>query len=216
MGVLSFLGVSSLEWFALLMLSFTMFRMEIRGSRGQIAFTSFLLSLLSYILIVRLDLVTFATFLQPPIVFLFLWLMFRIPAFYAGVITTNGYLIYILLTAIIYGIAHLLGLQIVADTPASFAAQTLTACIALSIARFLHTFRLGYTFVPYRARANERLTKPNLRLLLVTIAGYAVITSFNFLYFLGDYKQAVLIPVIVSLALLQYGLFKKESADSVL
>lgn len=214
MDVLSFLVVSSLEWFALLMLSFTMFRMEIRGSRGQIAFTSFLLSLLSYILIVRLGLVTFATFLQPPIVFLFLWLMFRIPAFYAAVITTNGYLLYILLTAIIYGIAHLLGLQIVADTPASFAAQTLTACIALSIARFLHSFRLGYTFVPYRARANERLTK-NLRLLLVTIAGYAVITSFNFLYFLGDYKQAVLIPVIVSLALLQYSLFKKERADSM-
>lgn len=213
MNVVIFLLVSTLEWFALIFLSFTMFKIEIRGYRGQIVFTSFLLSLLSYILIVTLDLVTFGTFLQPPVVFMFYWQMFRIPAFYAGLIMTNGYLAYILVTTLVYNVVQLFGIVLIPDTLWNFFAQALTAVIALIIAWVIYRFRLGYTFVPYGEHASIRLTRINLRLLLFTLIGYAVMTSFNFLYYLGIYKQYVLILVILSLGALQYWVFRKEYSD---
>lgn len=213
MNVLLFLLVSMLEWLALIFLSFTMFKIEIRGYRGQIAFTAFLLSLLSYILIVTLDLVTFATFLQPPVVFMFYWQMFRIPSFYAGLIMTNGYLAYILVVTLVYAAVQMFGIVIAPDTLWNFFAQALTAVIALIISWGIYRFRLGYTFVPYGEHANVKLTKTNLYLLLFTLIGYAVMTSYNFLYFLGIYKKYIVIPIILSLGALQYWVFRKEYSD---
>lgn len=211
MEVLSFLLVSMLEWFALILLSFTIFKIEIRGYRAQIVFTSFLLSLLSYILFITLKLVTFGTFVQPPILFLFYWQMFRIPFFYAGLIMTNGYLAYLLLTTLSFDVIQLSGgSDIMPDTISGYAAQVVTAAAALLVSWAIYKYRLGYTFVPYGDRASLRMTKVNIRLLLFTIVGYAVTTSYNFLYFLGNYKQLVLIPVVVSLALLQYWVFRRE------
>ncbi|MFC3769474.1 hypothetical protein [Paenibacillus sp. GCM10012303] len=214
MEALSFMAFSMLEWFSLIILSFTMFKIEIRGFRGQIVFTSFLLSLLSYILIVALDLVGYATFLQPPIVFIFYWQMFRIPAFYAGLIMTNGYLAYIFLTSISYIVLQQLGsILVVPDTTISFANQSVTALVALLVAYAIHKYRIGYTFVPYYPNSNIKFTKINTRLLLFTIMGYLALTSFNFLYFLGNYTQFIIIPITVSLVLLQYWVLKKEFSD---
>ncbi|MEF3306350.1 hypothetical protein [Paenibacillus sp. GYB003] len=210
MNALSFLLVSMLEWFALIVLSFTMFRIEIVGNRGQIGFTSFLLSLLSYILIVSLGLVTMATLVQPPVVFLFYWQMFRIPVFYAGLVMTNGYLAYILLTTVVFGVLQQFLPDIMPDTTVGFVAQIATACTALIVSRLIDRYRLGYTFVPHGNRVSVRFTKINARLLLFTIVGYLVMTSYNFLYFLGNYKLFVLLPVFVSLAALQYWVFRKE------
>jgi len=214
MEALSFMAFSMLEWFSLIILSFTMFKIEIRGFRGQIVFTSFLLSLLSYILIVALDLVGYATFLQPPIVFIFYWQMFRIPAFYAGLIMTNGYLAYIFLTSISYIVLQQLGsILVVPDTTISFANQSVTAIVALLVAYAIYKYRIGYTFVPYYPNSNIKFTKINTRLLLFTIMGYLALTSFNFLYFLGNYTQFIIIPITVSLVLLQYWVLKKEFSD---
>ncbi|MBD2864270.1 MULTISPECIES: hypothetical protein [Paenibacillus] len=214
MEALSFMAFSMLEWFSLIILSFTMFKIEIRGFRGQIVFTSFLLSLLSYILIVALDLVGYATFLQPPIVFIFYWQMFRIPAFYAGLIMTNGYLAYIFLTSISYIVLQQLGsILVVPDTTISFANQSVTALVALLVAYAIYKYRIGYTFVPYYPNSNIKFTKINTRLLLFTIMGYLALTSFNFLYFLGNYTQFIIIPITVSLVLLQYWVLKKEFSD---
>lgn len=214
MEALSFMAFSMLEWFSLIILSFTMFKIEIRGFRGQIVFTSFLLSLLSYILIVALDLVGFATFLQPPIVFIFYWQMFRIPAFYAALIMTNGYLAYIFLTSISYILLQRLGsILVVPDTTISFINQSVTAIVSLLVALAIHKYRIGYTFVPYYQSSNIKFTKINTRLLLSTIMGYLALTSFNFLYFLGNYTQFIIIPITVSLVLLQYWVLKKEFSD---
>ncbi|PYI51558.1 hypothetical protein [Paenibacillus flagellatus] len=213
MEVLSFVLVSMLEWFALILLTFTMFKLDIRDYVGQIVFSSFLLALVSYVLIVTLDLLVFATFLQPPIVFIFYWQMFRIPVFYAGLIMTNGYLAYILLTTIVYNTVQLFGLILKPDTLSNFSAQALTAFVAMLAAWLIHKFRVGYTFVPYGDRANVRLNKINMRLLLFTVVGYVVMTSFNFLYFLGNYKQLVLVPVILSLGVLQYWVLKREISN---
>lgn len=212
MSVLWFLLFSMLEWTALIILSFTMFKIEIRGYRGQIIFTSFLLSLLSYILIVALDLVTFATFLQPPVVFMFYWQMFRIPAFYAGLIMTNGYLAYIVTTTLVYGVFQIYNIDLIPGTAWNFLAQTLTSILALSAALLIYKFRLGYTFVPYGEHTTIKLTRINLQLLVFTIVGYLVMTCFNyFLYVLGIYKQNyMIIPVILAFGALQYWVFRKE------
>jgi hypothetical protein len=144
---------------------------------------------------------------------MFYWQMFRIPAFYAGLIMTNGYLAYILVTTLVYNAMQLFGIVLIPDTLWNFFAQALTAIIALIIAWFIYKYRLGYTFVPYGEHTSIRLTRINLRLLFFTLIGYIVMTSFNFLYFLGIYKQYVLIPVILSLGALQYWVFRKEYSD---
>lgn len=213
MSVFPFIIVSTLEWAALILLSFTMFKIEIRGNRGQIALSSFLLSLLSHVWVNLLDLVTFVTFLQPPIVFVIYWRLFRIPFIYAILILTNGYLAYLLLTAIVFETALLIDSPILPGTPAAYLCQGTIAALAMAAAWLIYKYRLGYTFVHCGERVNMPLTKINLLLILVTFLGYIVVACFNFVYFSDNYNHFAIIPVVISLALQQYVVFVKEYTD---
>lgn len=213
MNVLLFLVFSTLEWFSLIILSFTLFKFEVRWYRGQIIFSSFLLSLLSYILFEVLDLTAIASLLQPPIVFLFFWQIFRVALFYAGLMAINGYLAYVVVNALIFTIFRLFDIMLVPGTSHMYEAQSISACIALVIAWLVQKYRIGFTFVPHGDRANVKLVGINLRLFLFTIIGYLVISSLNYLYFLGDYTFLFLLVALIALALLQYWVFRREYSD---
>jgi hypothetical protein len=190
-----------------------MFKIEIRWYRGQIIFSAFLLSLLSYILFIVLNLAVHASFLQPPIVFLFFWLVFRIPVFYAGLMTTNGYLAYAAISAIVFNGFQFIVTPMLPGTSIMYFAQVISACVAFGLAWLIHKYRVGFTFVPHGERATVRLKGINLKLLLFTIVGYAAISSSNYLYFLGNYTLYFLLLTLISLCILQYWIFRKEYSD---
>ncbi|TMV49478.1 hypothetical protein FE783_13295 [Paenibacillus mesophilus] len=213
MNVLLFLFFSSLEWFSLIILSFALFKFEIRWYRGQIVLSAFLLSLLSYILFEVLNLTAIASLLQPPIVFLFFWQIFRVALFYAGLMAINGYLGYVVVNALVFNVFRIFDIMLVPGTQHMYEAQAISAFIALVLSWLVHKYRIGFTFVPHGDRANVKLSGINLRLLLFTIVGYIVISSVNYLYFLGDYTFLFLLVAMVALALLQYWVFRREYSD---
>lgn len=212
MNVFWFLTVSMFEWFALITLSFTTFKLEIRGYRGQLLFTSFLLSLFSYIAIVVLEMSIYSTFLQPPIVFLFLWQMFRIPAFYAGLVTTSGYLGYTVLQALLFYLLQQFNLVILPGTFITYIGQTATAALALLLAWIIYKKRLGYTFIPYGENVSVKFSGINLKLLLFTVLGYMMMLGFNYLL-ASDFTLILLVILTLALLLLQYWVFRKEYSN---
>lgn len=212
MDVFLFLLVSTLEWFSLIVLSFTLFKFNVRWYKGQIIFSSFLLSLLSYILFEVLHFSKVATLFQPPIVFLFYWQIFRIAVFYAGLMVVNGYLGYLVINMVVFTLYRIFGVILLPGTPPMYLAQTISALAALLIAWLIHKYRVGFTFVPHGEHANVKFKGINLRLLLFTIIGYVATSAFNFLY-LGNYTLVWIIITTVTFGLLQYWVFRKEYND---
>jgi len=213
METVFFLLVSTFEWFALIVLAFTIFKLEVGWYKGQIIFSAFLLGLLSYLLFEVFDLKGFASLLQPPIVFLFFWQMFRIPVFYAGLMTSNGYLAYVVINAIIFSIYDFLGANLQPGNWIMYSAQILSGAVALFLGWLIVRLRIGFSFVPYGDRANVRLTGINLRLLLFTFIGYAVASASSYLVFLQDFTFLFLIVTATALGIFQYLIFKKEYTD---
>jgi hypothetical protein len=209
MDVALFLFFSALEWLALILLSFTMFKLQIRGFRGQIILSAFLLSLFSYILFVTLRVEIVATLIQPLIVFLIYWQIFRISIFYAGLIVVDGYLGYDLVQSAIFTTFQKAGISIQPDSLPTFLLQTATAAISLGLAWVIYKKGLGFTFVPFDRYSSVKIRGINLALLVFTFIGYIAVASFNYLFYSTRYS---LLLVILALAFggLQYWVFKKE------
>jgi hypothetical protein len=208
MDVIIFLFFSMLEWFALILLTFALFRLEIRDHIGQLIFASFLLSLFSYMLFIVLDLTLFATLIQPIVVFLVFWLLLKIPVFYAGLLVVNGYLAYVLVTSFIYLSIDYLGVETYPGTPISYITQLITGIIVFILTWIIHKLRLGYSFVQYGK--DTKVSGINRKLLLLTLLGYITLASFNILYYGARKPLLVLISIVIAFALLQYWTLKKE------
>lgn len=209
MNVLIFLIISMWEWFALIMLAFALYRFEIRYYVGQLVFSSFLLALFSYMVFNVFDLKIFATLIQPIVVFLFFWLLFKIPIFYAGLVVVNGYLAYCLVTSVIFYFIKHFGFVSIPSTPTSYATQSIAGLIVLFLARVVVKYRLGFSFVQH-GHEIKNMSGINLKLLILTIVGYIALSSFNILYYGANKTLFILISMIVVFGLLQYWTLKKE------
>lgn len=209
MSVIIFITVSAWEWFALLILAFALYRFEIREHLGQLAFASFLLALFSFTWFEVFHLFLFATFIQPIVVFLFFWLIFKIPVFYAGIVVINGYLAYIVASAIVYKAFEQFGIIAQPATPSTYVMQIITGILILLLSRVIFQFRLGFSFVQHGHEVRN-ITGINLKLLLITFLGYAVLSVYNLLYFGANYKLPLLIVTFVMLVYLEYWTLKKE------
>jgi hypothetical protein len=209
MNVVIFLMVSMWEWFALILLTFAMYRFEINQSIGQVVFAAFLLSLFSYMLFNVFELTLFATLIQPVVVILFFWLMFKVPVYYAGLVVINGYLAYCLVTSLIFYFIKQFGIISVPSTPTSYATQSIAGLLVLLLARIAVKYRLGFSFVQHD-RVIKNMSGTNLRLLLLTLVGYIVLSGFNMLYYGANMTLFLLISMIVAFGSLQYWTLKKE------
>ncbi|MDF2714899.1 MAG: hypothetical protein K0R28_1824 [Paenibacillus sp.] len=208
MDVIIFLFFSMLEWFALILLTFALFRLEIRDHIGQLLFASFLLSLFSFMLFIVFELTLFATLIQPIVVFLFFWLLFKIPVFYAGLIVVNGYLAYLLINSIIYQVIGYIGVESYPGTPITYLIQFIAGILVFILTWSIHKLRIGYSFVQYGNSTNSKGI--NRKLLQMTILGYVALASNNMLYFGAHKPLLVLVSMAVAFALLQFWTLKKE------
>ncbi|GAA3411123.1 hypothetical protein ACFFNY_19280 [Paenibacillus hodogayensis] len=209
MNVLIFLLVSMWEWFSVIILAFALYRFQIRDHLGQLIFASFLLALFSYMVFNVFHLVLFATLIEPIMVFLFFWLMFKIPIYYAGLVVINGYLTYCFITSFIYYGIEQFGIKTYPSTPTAYAVQISAGLIVLLLTRLFLKLRLGFSFVQY-GQEIKNMTGINKKLLLITLLGYVALSSFNFLYFGANYTVLVIIIMFVAFGLIQYWTLKKE------
>ncbi|WP_019007779.1 hypothetical protein [Cohnella laeviribosi] len=210
LDVLAFIFFSALEWLALIVLTFAIFKFPLRGYWGRLLFSALMLSFLSYLILVTLNLALYGSFIQLPIVFIYFWQLFRIPVFYAGLMVVNGYVLYTLLQAAILFVFQNAGIMVMPNVPTAFVVQTITACVAFFMAWLLVRKNMGFTFVPDTDRAKVKWTKLNIRLLVMSILGYAALSMFNFLYFKGYTPLLILILGAVVFGFLQYLVFKRE------
>lgn len=183
MDTLIFLFFSSIEWLALLLLMFAMFKFQLRGYWGQIILTSLAMSLLSHLVFKELDQRILATILQPPFLMLFLWQMFRVHIFYAGLMTIYGYLAYMIIQVSCMYTLDLLGipLELIPNTLPTYLFQLGSIAATLLVFYVLHRRRIGYTFVPDNINVPLRMKGLNSKILVFMLIGYSILTSFNFI-----------------------------------
>ncbi|PYI57331.1 hypothetical protein [Paenibacillus flagellatus] len=215
MTIFLFLLFSALEWLALIVLTFAMFRFELKGYKWQLLFSSVLLALISYFVFDVLNLRVLATFLQPPIVFIFLWQMFRVQYFYAALMTVYGYLGYLFLQLLLYLIAQSIGVsldEMIPNTLYAYITQSISVGATGLLAWFLFRYRIGYIFVPFSEYANVIIKGINFRLLVLILIGYAVISFSNYLVFSKGVPVFLLMAMSVILGLLLYLAQKKDDA----
>lgn len=215
MEIFLYLLFSSLEWLALVILTFAMFRFPLRGYWGQILLTSFVLSLLSHLVFKELDMRVLATLLQPPVVFLFFWQVFRIHVFYASLMTVYGYLGYLSLQLLILILMRWLGIPLeimVPDTTPMYVLQGLTILIVLMVASLLYRYRIGYSFVPDSEYAQVKLQNINLRIFILILVGYITLSIANFVAYTSSLPVLLLVIVAVTLGILLYSAQRKEYA----
>ncbi|MEF3304062.1 hypothetical protein [Paenibacillus sp. GYB003] len=216
MIMLLFLLFSSLEWMAMFMLALAMFRFPVRGYVGQVIFTSFLLSLLSYFVFRTMDMRVLATALQPPVVFLFFWQMFRIHIFYSAIMTIYGYLGYMVLQLCVYFLFDLFGYpfsQIEPNTIVGYSSQIVTISLVGTIVWFLYKYRIGYTFVPDYEHMKVILRGLNLRILVLVFAGYLTVAVANLLVFDNGFANLSFALLAVLLGILLYLAQKKDDGN---
>jgi hypothetical protein len=152
MRLVTFLLVSIFEWASLLILTFSIFMFKIKDNRVNIVFSAALLSMFSYIIRDVANMTTIAPFLQLLIVFLIFWKLIRIPAIYAAIMASFGYICYVFIQIVIMMILNLMSQfsieTLVFDYMMNYLTGSMAACISLIISYFLVRNRLGFSFIP--------------------------------------------------------------------
>lgn len=217
MHVILFILFSSLEWLSLVVFMFVMFRFQLRDYAGQLLFTAFLLSLFSFVVFYTLPIKMAFSLLQPPVVFLFLWQIYRIQPFYAGLMTSYGCLAYLLVQRSVHMALFQLGLsqdEVLYVTWKGAAVQSVTAAVAFLFAYLFCKYRLGYTFVPDSVFAPVRWNRLNVTLLLLSLIGYGIVAvSGHEIYDNGSMPLLLLLLTGgIMGGLLRFALKKEESA----
>lgn len=207
---LTFIFFSALEWLAMFVLTFAIFKFQLPGYWGRLLLSSAVLSFLSFLIFVEFDLKLLAPLIQMPIIFLFFWQYFRIPVFYAWLMNVNGYVFYTLLQAIIIFFVELTGIKIEPNVPAAFIVQSITIVIIVALAWVLIRTNWGFTFVPDTDRVKMHWTKLNVYLLVISILGYLALSTYHYLFYSKITPAIGLIAGLAVYGFLQYLVIKRE------
>jgi hypothetical protein len=142
---------STLAFLAGISFSLMLFRFPLRAYIILIAFSSFLMTQLSYLLRETLAIKPYAPIIQWIVLFLLLWLLFRIHPFYSSIIAISGYIAMVLLellsVVILQAFISDILNRIESNIWISDAVQLLSVLIVLAMGYIIHRYRLGFTFV---------------------------------------------------------------------
>ncbi|WP_020617051.1 hypothetical protein [Paenibacillus daejeonensis] len=216
MGTVLYFLFSGIEWLALILLTFAMFKFPLKGFRGQILFASAIMALLSHFIFEVLELRVIATLLQPPVIFLILWQMFRVHIFYAALMTVYGYMGYLFIQYffLILMIWMDIPLEVLMPhTNQAYVLQSLSVMTTLVIVGLLYRFRIGYTFVPDYEYAPLTMRGLNLKLFFLILGGYGVISITNFIAFSKSTPTLAILNFIIILGVLLYVAQRREYID---
>ncbi|MBJ6361611.1 hypothetical protein ACFOQM_09960 [Paenibacillus sp. GCM10012307] len=216
METLYYFIFSGSEWLAMVLLTFVMFKFPLRGYWGQIILTAIVMSFLSHFLFQVIDQRTLATILQPPVLFLLLWQVFRVHIFYSGLMTIYGYMGYLFAQHSVMTIFLWLGIpleELIPNTLPLYLLQTSSILLVILAAGVLGKYRLGYSFVPDFEYVPVSLKGTNLKLLLFAIVGYFLIAVSNFVSFNKGAPKLIILISFIALGFLLYYAQRKEYAN---
>jgi len=152
MRLVTFLLVSMFEWASLFILTFSIFMFKIKDNRVNILFSAAMLSMFSYIMRDVANMTAITPFLQLIFVFLIFWKLLRIPAIYAGVMSSFGYICYVFIQTLLMVALDLTGVltfeALLNDHNLNYFAGSTTSIFSLIISYFLVRYRIGFSFIP--------------------------------------------------------------------
>lgn len=213
MNAMIFIILSILEWTALLTLSFSMFLFQFRGYIAHIIFTSAILSSVSYLLYRVFDLAIVAPIIQLAIVFFFFWLMFRIHIFYAAIVTTYGYIGYLMVQLLIFLVPQWLNISSINETLSNEAMmnglQILSVIVCYIISAILIRYRIGFSFISDNEQEVITLKRENIYFLILIILSAITIALFYISATYG-YSQVTFMLLSTVLGVLLYYALNKE------
>ena len=150
---LLFTLISSVEYIALIIFAFTLFRINPRWYKPQMLFVCVSLSYVSFTM--RGDDLAFITpFIQLAVLIVLLWLMFQIHPGYAALVAVIGYFAYGLLQGALLLVLGLFGVHLQAMTLRMYGVALLTSLIMFGVSYMLKRRNRGFSFVPHSDEVN--------------------------------------------------------------
>src|SRR5690625_1713853 len=211
---------SSFEYVAIIMIAFAIYRIRFKNIAFHLLFISLSLSYVSFTMRDHVGIESFAPIIQIMVLFLFIWLMFRIQVFYALLITVTGYFSLVIDQGLLIVLLDFLGViifeQVAPSTMIGYYIQMLTAAVLIVLSSIVEKFNWGFDFVPHSEFAKVRMRHENTIILSIILVAFLI---FLVTYSLVMYNklingfQIIVMTNIVALALLIYFARKKDKKE---
>jgi hypothetical protein len=207
---------STIEVIAVIILMLSIFKYRVMDYIPQILLTSLTMSLISHTIHFEFENNSVVPIVSIIVLFIFVWLAFRVALLYAMIISVVGYVTYGLLQTVIVYILQFTGL-VSLDTalkPYSllgYLMQLITSIVACLISYQIRKKNFGFNWIPYSSSAKFRLKGDNIILFITVIVSVFVI-GLAFFLFLTGYVHLIanFILIFIVLALLFYLASKQE------
>ncbi|CAH1225122.1 hypothetical protein PAECIP111893_05220 [Paenibacillus plantiphilus] len=219
MPYIPFILLSAPEYIAVLFLTFALFRIKPQGFYPHIVFVSFILGNVSYATRADEAMAVWSSSLQMLVAVVCMWLLFRIPLFYAMIITT--------VTNVTYGFFQLLFFtgylnyaiisfeEVSSGSLVGYIVPLSSILFTFLVILIIRRFNLSIDWIPNNPRARVPMNRGNIGFLVITVVilmGYSTI----FLWWSNGpvyIFQGITIVLIILLLCLIYMSRRKDQAD---
>ena len=192
-----FMLFSVLECYSMYFLMFNVFKIDI--FHKEIIFSSILMSGISFFVRVDYSFASLDVFLQITLMFLLVWMLFRIHIFYAIVMTITTYQAYMTIQT---GFYYILGFNR-PDHLSIYMLQIISAATACSIGWYVAKKRLGFDFIPDTPNYRLTLKTKDKILFLLTIPALFILTAT--IYITQNFQEwLILLPIVHGFILIGY------------
>ena len=195
-----FLLFSSLEYVGMIVLMFAVFRFSFRGFIPHTVFICVFLSFISHYFR-ETHLSMYATFVQEILFVVCIYLLYRVPWFYAMIMGTVGFQTYVTLQTMLFLIGIKSGWLTVEDINYFNIKGLLNLMIHLGIIGFISYLLTrkgwGFTFIPTGNFDRLKMTGLNISILLLSVIGVVILGVAHF-YF--DERR---LPIFFTLSIMQ-------------
>lgn len=202
--------VSIIEYFAIMILTFAIFRIQFSHLKYQILFIALALTFVSYTLRSD-DLLTLNLFVQPILIFLFIWMIFKIHPYYALIMSGVGYFSYGLIQAVL-----MLTFNSGLHWPIKIVAIC-SAAVTILLSFLLRRKNMGWAFVPTSEYLMEKIKKQELIVFITTIifsiVAVAIAITFTMIETDPLYLFIAIIVLALSVSILFYLSNRKEKEE---
>lgn len=219
MDILLYYLFSSVEYVAMFILTFRLFRLSLAGTGWRLVLACLLLTNVDQSVRFLYDAPEIAPLVQLVLMFFLMWLLFGIHPFYASFVGVTGYMLYVSVANFWISLLPAFGVIDIADLSDpnhidNRLLQCATAFTTLLSARIIQVKGWGFNFVPDDQGARVRLTWTN-RFALANVLLSAFVVAVGYYVFL-DYRQIpsmfISLAFWIALALLLY-LSKRKNEE---
>ncbi len=216
--LLVFTILSSIQYISIILAGFSLFRINFKWFKPQIAFVCIALSYVSFTMRIE-SFALYSPIIQLIILIVSMWLLFRIQIFYAAIVSITGYLVFIILDSATYYIALTITNELRLFTIQMYIVALISGVLTMIVSMLIYRKNWGFSFVPLNedSYVNYR-QKENFLLLFVMIVSaiglifvfYFFITFNTIVSFLGT-----LAFLISAFSILLFLLHRKEYKEAL-